>query len=92
MSEDDVTILDDVIVAYVRKKPGFTRVAVHSRVYYYQGNFFYAISPQPDQLGRIRGAIRKFRKENRELVDKDRAHPDYRSIPQLLDEQFGEVA
>tara|TARA_R110000772_G_scaffold86132_3_gene180527 strand:+ start:2096 stop:2383 length:288 start_codon:yes stop_codon:yes gene_type:complete len=91
MSEDDITILDDVILRRVRSRKKKKFVNITSRLYYYQGNFYWAVSPLPEELGRVRGAIRRWKKENIQRVDTDRAHPDYKTVVQQLDEQFAEV-
>ncbi len=76
MSEDDITILPSV-----RAMAGPS-----GRLYYYQGNFYYPFTLHGSEVGRVRKAIRQWRKENTERVARDRADPSYRTIVQLFDE------
>jgi nanoRNase/pAp phosphatase (c-di-AMP/oligoRNAs hydrolase) len=57
-------------------------------LYYYQGNFFHPIDLPGSCVGLVKGAIRKFMKEKKALVAADRAHPEYKTLVQLFDEQF----
>lgn len=43
-----------------------------SNLYYYQGNFYYPNDLMGEWVGKVKGAIRKFLKENKALVEKDR--------------------
>lgn len=60
-------------------------------LYYYQGNFFHQLDLPGNCIGLVRGAIRKFMKANKALVARDRAHPDYKTLIQLFDEQMETV-
>ncbi len=84
MSEEDITILDDVILRHVKTRKGMRSVT--TRLYYYQGNFFFAVSLIKKQQDRVRRAMRRFMRENKELVEADRAHPDYRPFSELLED------
>lgn len=53
------------------------------RVYYYQGNFFHPLNLINDEQGRVMKMIRTFIKENKTLVQSDRADKDYRNLLQL---------
>ncbi len=56
------------------------------RLYYYAGNFFYPLSVM--NPGEIKGAIKRFIKDNREMIKADRARPEYRTRLQLAAEQL----
>lgn len=58
---------------------------------YFQGNFFHTLNLTGGLPGIIAYEIRKFMKENKALVAKDRASPDYLRMDQLADLQPGEV-
>jgi hypothetical protein len=55
------------------------------RLYYYQGNFFHPLELGGSQVGLVKGAIRKFERDNAEMIARDRAHPDYKTILELFD-------
>lgn len=57
------------------------------RLYYYRGNFYHPMDLQGAEIGRVRGAIRKFMKANKALIDADRADPGYKTLLTLFDEQ-----
>lgn len=59
-----------------------------SRLYYYQGNFYHPLDLHGRFIGQVRGAIHKFRKENKSLIEQDRKRPDYKTLVQIFDEQF----
>lgn len=79
---DDITILPRVK----------TMSGAHGRVYYFQGNIFRPLDVHGSEAGRVKGAIRRFLKEHRDLVDADRAAPGYRTPAELFDDQMGAVA
>lgn len=79
MSEDDITIM---------QLPTVPR----SRLYYYQGNFYHPLDLPGACVGLVKRGIREFMKANRAMVERDRAHPDYKSLVQLFDEQMAEFA
>src|SRR5690606_32261119 len=55
-------------------------------LYYYAGNFFWPVlSLDGCDAGKVTGAIRRFIKANRELVETDRSRADYLTIEQLCD-------
>lgn len=60
------------------------------RLYYYQGNFFHPVDLFGAEAGQVRGGINRFMKANRAMVDADRADPNYKTLPQLFDEQLAE--
>lgn len=62
-----------------------------STLYYYQGNFFHPVELQGIVVGIAKGAIRKFIKDNKEMIANDRAHPDYKTLVDLFDEQYPEI-
>lgn len=74
MGESDITIMQ-------------LPTAPKSRLYYYQGNFYYPLDVSREMLQRIRFKIAQFKKENESLFKSDRSHPDYKSVVQLFDEQ-----
>ena len=59
-------------------------------LYYYQGNFYHPLDINGATVGKVRGLIRKFKKANKELVDRDRSHPDYKTLVEIFDEQMPE--
>lgn len=61
------------------------------RLYYYQGNFFHPLDLVGRQVGLVKAGIRKFEAENAEMITRDRAHPDYKTLVELFDEQCGGV-
>lgn len=63
---------------------------VKHNLYYYEGNFYYPLFVAGFQHGRVRRAIREFKKANQSLIDTDRAQPDYKTLVELFDEQFPE--
>lgn len=77
MTENDITILQEVR----------TMTGGKARVYYYQGNIYQPLFLDGCEVGRVKGAIRKFMKENSAMVDSDRASPDYKTLVELFDEQ-----
>lgn len=77
MNENDITIMNLDTVP-------------KSRLYYYQGNFYYPLELSGKWIGIVKGAIRKFKKENAAMIEADRKHPEYKTIVQIFDEQFKE--
>lgn len=65
-------------------KVGFKHVG---RLYYLNGNFFSPDVIPGNQIGVYKRGVREFKKQHAEMIKKDRAHPDYRTLVQLLDEQ-----
>ena len=59
-----------------------------SRLYYYQGNFYMPLMLRGDQVGKVKRAIREFKAANQELIDRDRSHPDYKTLLQIFDEAY----
>ncbi len=57
-------------------------------LYYYKGNFYYPIFVEGFERGRVRRAIREFKKVNQGLIESDRAEPGYKSKLQEFDDQF----
>ena len=78
MSEQDITILPRVR----------TPTNQFGRLYYYQGNFFKPLAIHSGEVGRVSGAIRNFMRENRDLITRDRAHPEYKTLVELFDNQM----
>lgn len=54
-------------------------------VYYYLGNFFWPMTLDGSETGRVTRAIRQFQKDNKAMIAADRARPDYLTIEQLCD-------
>lgn len=81
MSEDDITLLDKVLIERTR------RGDLYGRLYYYQGNFYQPLKVHGGAIAHVRRATRRFLREQAERVRADRAHPDYRTPVQLMDEQ-----
>jgi len=77
MSEQDITLIE------FPPQRGRGR----SRLYYYQGNFFMPLTLINDEVGKVKRAIREFCKKNADLVKTDRAHPSYKNLVELFDEQ-----
>lgn len=64
-----------------------------ARLYYFEGNFYWPfLSLDGSQVGRIKGAIRRFSRDNQEMIDRDRSAPGYKTIPELFDIQEKEFA
>lgn len=61
------------------------------RLYYYQGNFFHPIDLIGAEVGIVKGAIRRFLKDNASMVAADRADPAYKTLMELCDESQAEV-
>jgi len=61
-------------------------------LYYYRGNFFCPMDLFGGDVAAVKKAVRKFKKENKELVEKDRSSPDYRTLPELFDDALGETS
>lgn len=53
------------------------------RLYYFQGNFFHPLELVGGSIGKVKRAIREFKRDNQQLVESDRASPDYRTLVQL---------
>lgn len=79
MSEKRITLLKDL-----KSTPD----GADHWLYYYQGNFFYPLSLFGRHKGRAARAIRMFKYNHRAMVDNDRAHPDYKTLVELFDEQM----
>ncbi len=69
-------------------KPVYGITGQKGRLYYYQGNFFMPLTLRGDQVGPVKRAIRQFDKANPGRIDRDRTHPDYKSLTRLFDEQL----
>jgi len=59
-----------------------------SRLYYFFGNFFQPVDLHKKSLNKVKIAKFQFMRENAELIKKDRAHPEYKTLIELFDEQF----
>lgn len=66
---------------------GRSCIAPRAYLYYYQGNFYHPLDLIQDRVGKVKRAIREFIKNNKERIEKDRSHPDYKTLVQLFDEQ-----
>jgi hypothetical protein len=76
MTENDITILN-------------LDIRPRSRLYYYQGNFYYPLEGLTANIKNlIKLKINQFKKENKEMILKDRKDPEYKNILQIFDEQF----
>lgn len=60
-----------------------------STLYYYKGNFFHSLDLKDQWVGLVKKAIRNFLKENKEMVERDRKDPSYKTLTELFDEQMG---
>lgn len=78
MKENDSTILQSVR----------TMTSQRGRVYYYQGNIYQPMSVHSMEISVVRKAVRQFMKDNRAMVDSDRADPDYKTVVEIFDEQM----
>lgn len=81
MSDEHTVLLDDVRTTYAGDR------ARHC-LYYYQGNFYAPLDIHGGDIGRVKKAIRQFKKANAEQIAQDRAHPDYKTLLELFDAQF----
>ncbi len=59
-----------------------------STLYYYQGNFFHTPDLKNEWVGLVKKAIRKFSKENKTMIERDRKDPSYKTLTELYDEQM----
>ena len=76
MSEDHIVLLEGVR----------TMSRIKGTLYYCQGNFYYPFfSLHGADVGKVKRAIREFAKDNVELIRSDRAHPSYKTLPELCD-------
>jgi len=83
MNETDITIMPVITIRNGKK--------TKSRLYYYQGNFFYPLEGlSRDWLQRVRFKIKQFKAANSAMITADRQHPDYKSVLQLFNEQMPE--
>lgn len=78
MTEHDHTLLSSVL----------SMTGTRGRLYYYQGNFFHPLELHGSQVGRVKRAIRQFARDNRQMIERDRADPAYRTLPELMDDQY----
>jgi len=78
MSERDITLLAVV----------HTIIGTKGRLYYYQGNFYMPLLLRGDQNGLVKKAIRLFKRENRALIESDRAHRGYMTLVEIFDDQM----
>jgi hypothetical protein len=61
-------------------------------VYYYQGNIFQPYGYKNNKVKKqVETKIRIWLRENKELVLADRAHPEYKTLTQLVDLHFESV-
>lgn len=65
-----------------------TPVFQRATVYYRDGNIYQPLYVHGLHAGRVRSAINKFVKENREMIKADRAKPGFKSLSQLAEEQL----
>lgn len=56
-------------------------------VYYYQGNIYHPYELIGERIGKVKRAIEEFKLKNKERIEKDRSHPDYKSLVEIFDEQ-----
>ena len=68
--------------------PVYSKSGMKGRLYYYKGNFFRPIDVHKKFVTKINIAIFKFCKENAEMVERDRADHEYKTLVELCDEQF----
>lgn len=61
------------------------------RLYYFQGNFFYPLFLTGGDVGKVKGAIRKFKKKHKNMIACHRALTWYKTKLQLFDEQMEAV-
>jgi hypothetical protein len=63
-------------------------IASMASVYYYQGNIHHPYDLLGDRIGKVKRAVTEFINKNKERIEKDRSHPDYKTLVQLYDEQM----
>lgn len=66
----------------------FLDTVPRSNLYYYQGNFFHPVELSGKFVGIVKGEIRKFMRANKEMVERDRKDPNYKTLVQLFEEQY----
>ena len=81
MGEEHITILRNLRTKEPNSRP------IHL-LYYYQGNFFHPMDLKNKDMSRVKVAKHIFLNENKELVEADRSHPNYKTKVQLFDEQM----
>ena len=73
MTEDQITMLRDLS----------THISTGHLLYYYQGNFYYPLDLAGADRGRVKRAIRNFKRNHAAMVENDRADPNYKTIVQI---------
>ena len=77
----------DITIAQIPRSQFHAR----SRLYYYQGNFYHPLEMTRETASRVKNLINLFMKQNKEMIKRDRSHPDYKAMVQLFDEQMGDI-
>ena len=64
-----------------------------SRIYYYQGNVYQPIGGYKNRKVKeqVERKIKAWMRQNKEMILKDRAHPEYKTLVQLADLHFEEA-
>jgi hypothetical protein len=57
--------------------------AQKGRLYYYQGNFYHPLDLVGNSVGLVKRGIREFLAKNKDMVARDRASPDYKTLVEL---------
>jgi hypothetical protein len=68
-------------------KRGFI-IATMASVYYFKGNFYHPYDLLGNRVGIVKRAIEEFKLKNKERIEKDRSHPDYKTLVEIYNEQF----
>lgn len=77
--DEDITLLSEVR----------TMTGQRGRLYYYKGNFYMPLNLDGAYISKVKVAIRKFKKENKELITKDRESDGYMEILEIFDKFYG---
>lgn len=87
MSDKDITIFR--LPKLINSRGRVVRTS--GRIYYYNGNIYQPDIPLVnDEIGKVKRAIRDFKKDNKTMVENDRKHPEYKNLLELFDLQIKE--
>lgn len=63
-------------------------LATMASLYYWQGNFYHPYDLIGDRIGKVKRAIQEFKSKHKDLIERDRKHPNYRTLVEIFDSQF----
>lgn len=65
-----------------------TKSSGNHSLYYYQGNFYQPLSLVKKDKLRADRAVRLFKIDNKLMIEKDKADPDYKTLVEIFDDQY----